>query len=92
MDLDDGLPVTDSYQAAQWATAVMMANMMMNASGQPPTAQPSLFVAIASERLFIMKQLGIEPSEKLKGLYNRYIYIYIYASKINFNQKWIESH
>ncbi|ORE08005.1 ARM repeat-containing protein [Rhizopus microsporus var. microsporus] len=66
VDLDDGLPVTDSYQAAQWATAVMMANMMMNASGQPPTAQPSLFVAIASERLFIMKQLGIEPSEKLK--------------------------
>lgn len=52
------------YQNAQWTTAMMMTSMMMSASGQ--TTQPSLHTAIASERLFIMQQLGLEPSEKIK--------------------------
>ncbi|KAI8977307.1 hypothetical protein BDF20DRAFT_874074 [Mycotypha africana] len=63
------LPVitnNNDYQAAQWATAIMMTNMMLNASGQQQTTQPSLYKAIASERQLIMQQLGQEPSEKMK--------------------------
>ncbi|KAG1056274.1 hypothetical protein G6F43_001823 [Rhizopus delemar] len=59
--------MADNYQVAQWATAIMMANMMMNNNTNAVMGeQPSLYTAIASERLFIMKQLGIEPSDKLK--------------------------
>lgn len=58
---------SETYQATQWATAMMMTNMMMNASGQQQTTQPSLYTAIASERQFIMQQLGQEPSDKIKG-------------------------
>lgn len=55
----------ETYQNAQWTTAMMMTSMMMNASGQQQTTQPSLYNAIASERLFIMQQLGLEPSAKM---------------------------
>ncbi|KAI8076855.1 uncharacterized protein BX664DRAFT_318573 [Halteromyces radiatus] len=48
---------TDTYQATQWATAMMMTTMMMNASGKQPATQPSLYTAIAAERQFIMQQL-----------------------------------
>jgi RNA recognition motif-containing protein len=58
---------SETYQNAQWATAMMMTSMMMNASGQQQTTQPNLYTAIASERQFIMQQLGCEPSEKMKG-------------------------
>ncbi|ORX49053.1 ARM repeat-containing protein [Hesseltinella vesiculosa] len=50
----------DTYQAAQWATAMMMTTMMMNASGNPPSGQPSLYTALTSERQFIMRQLGFD--------------------------------
>lgn len=56
----------ENYQTAQWATAMMMTNMMMNASGQQQTTQPSLYTAIASERHLIMQQLGQEPSDQMK--------------------------
>ncbi|KAI8049796.1 uncharacterized protein B0P05DRAFT_563427 [Gilbertella persicaria] len=56
----------EAYQATQWATAMMMTNMMMSASGQQQTTQPSLYTAIASERQFIMQQLNHEPSDRLK--------------------------
>ncbi|KAI8641061.1 hypothetical protein BD408DRAFT_368925 [Parasitella parasitica] len=56
---------TETYQTAQWATAMMMTNMMMNASGQQ-AAQPSLYTAIASERHLIMQQLGQELSDEMK--------------------------
>jgi len=58
---------SETYQNAQWTTAMMMTSMMMNASGQQQTSQPSLYTAIASERLFIMQQLGLEPSVKMTG-------------------------
>ncbi|KAI8334414.1 hypothetical protein BC941DRAFT_454591 [Chlamydoabsidia padenii] len=48
---------TDTYQATQWATAMMMTTMMMNASGKQSTTQPSLYSAIAAERQFIIQQL-----------------------------------
>lgn len=57
---------SETYQNAQWTTAMMMTSMMMNASGQQQTTQPSLYTAIASERQFIMQQLGFEPTEKMK--------------------------
>lgn len=57
---------SETYQNAQWTTAMMMTSMMMNASGQQQTTQPSLYTAIASERQFIMQQLGLEPSEEMK--------------------------
>lgn len=57
---------SENYQTAQWATAMMMTNMMMNASGQQQTTQPSLYTAIASERHLIMQQLGQEPSDQMK--------------------------
>ncbi|GAN00888.1 conserved hypothetical protein [Mucor ambiguus] len=57
---------SENYQTAQWATAMMMTNMMMNTSGQQQTTQPSLYTAIASERHLIMQQLGQEPSDQLK--------------------------
>lgn len=57
---------SENYQTAQWATAMMMTNMMMSASGQQQTAQPSLYTAIASERHLIMQQLGQEPSDQMK--------------------------
>ncbi|GAA5797070.1 hypothetical protein HPULCUR_002448 [Helicostylum pulchrum] len=57
---------SETYQNAQWTTAMMMTSMMMNASGQQPATQPSLYTAIASERQFIMQQLGFEVSEKMK--------------------------
>lgn len=66
---------SEAYQATQWATAMLMTNMMMNASGQQQTTQPSLYKAIASERQFIMQQLGYEPSDRLKGKENIYKYI-----------------
>jgi hypothetical protein len=58
---------SETYQNTQWATAMMMTNMMMNASGQQQATQPSLYIAIASERQFIMQQMGQEPSDKIKG-------------------------
>lgn len=58
---------SETYQATQWTMAVMMTNMMMNASGQQQTTQPSLYIAIASERQFIMQQMGQEPSDEIKG-------------------------
>lgn len=61
---------SETYQNAQWTTAMMITSMMMNASGQQQTTQPSLYTAIASERQFVMQQLGCEPSEKMKGNYN----------------------
>lgn len=57
---------SENYQTAQWATAMMMTNMMMNASGQQQATQPSLYTAIASERHLIMQQLGQEPSDQMK--------------------------
>lgn len=65
MKLPNAAPSTDNFQAAQWATAVMMNNMLN--SGQTPANQPTLYKAIASERKHIMQQLGCDPSEKLKG-------------------------
>ncbi|KAG1469549.1 hypothetical protein G6F56_003194 [Rhizopus delemar] len=59
------VPEDQDYQVTQWATAVMMANMMMNTTGKP-TVQPSLYTAIASERLFIMQQLGLDDSDAFK--------------------------
>ncbi|KAG0175695.1 hypothetical protein DFQ28_006884 [Apophysomyces sp. BC1034] len=53
----------DTYQATQWATAMMMTSMMMNASGQQQTTQPSLYTAIGAERQFIMQQLGHSMSD-----------------------------
>ncbi|CAO3617139.1 unnamed protein product [Cunninghamella echinulata] len=53
----------DTYQAAQWATAMMMTTMMMNASGQQSLTQPSLYTAITAERQFIMQQLGSNPDD-----------------------------
>lgn len=59
---------SETYQNAQWTTAMMM--MMMNSNTNPPqqNTPPSLYSAIASERLFIMQQLGLsDPSEKIKA-------------------------
>lgn len=55
----------DSFQAAQWASAVMMNNVLN--SGQASANQPTLYKTIAAERKSIMQQLGCEPSSKLKG-------------------------
>ncbi|KAI8379291.1 armadillo-type protein [Radiomyces spectabilis] len=52
--------IPETYQATQWATAMMMTSMMMNASGKQQTTQPSLYTAIAAEREFIMQQLGYQ--------------------------------
>lgn len=51
----------DTYQATQWAAAMMMSSMMKSAAGQTSSSQPtSLYAAIATERLFIAQQLGLE--------------------------------
>ncbi|KAI8390844.1 uncharacterized protein BYT42DRAFT_610120 [Radiomyces spectabilis] len=60
----------DTYQATQWATAMMMTSMLMDTPGQSPSAsgfQPTnLHTAIASERLYIMNQLGYDGPESVK--------------------------
>ena len=58
----------DTYQATQWAAAMMMSSMMKGVVGQQHNAvqstaaeQPtSLYAAIAAERRFIMQQLDHE--------------------------------
>ncbi|KAG2205665.1 hypothetical protein INT47_008021 [Mucor saturninus] len=58
---------SETYQNAQWTTAMMMSSMMMSNTTNNNTP-PSLYSAIASERLFIMQQLGLShPSEKIKA-------------------------
>ncbi|KAI9498091.1 armadillo-type protein [Zychaea mexicana] len=57
----------ESYQATQWATAMMMTRMIMNASGEQQTTQPDLHTAIIAERKFIMQQLGCESPEETQG-------------------------
>jgi hypothetical protein len=47
---------TDTYQATQWATAMMM-DSLMNASKNDATTQPNLYSILSSERRFIMQQL-----------------------------------
>ncbi|KAI9266431.1 hypothetical protein BDA99DRAFT_21551 [Phascolomyces articulosus] len=63
-------PLTpETYQATQWATAMMMTRMIMNASGdsqQQQQQQPDLHSAIIAERRFIMKQLGCETPEDVQ--------------------------
>ncbi|KAG2216695.1 hypothetical protein INT45_003438 [Circinella minor] len=62
-------PLTlETYQATQWATAMMMTRMIMNASGDDDTKQqaPDLHTAIIAERRFIMKQLGCEVPEDVQ--------------------------
>lgn len=58
---------SDTYQATQWAAAMMMSSMMRTVAGdhQPssgPTQPTSLYAAIAAERTFIMRQLGHEDT------------------------------
>lgn len=58
----------DTYQATQWATAMMISSILMNASGgngnqQQQPQQLDLYTAIVAERRFIMKQLGVETEE-----------------------------
>jgi hypothetical protein len=60
----------NNYQAAQWATSMTMPNTMHAPSQQ--TGQPNLYTAIATERLFIMQQLGFEPIETAKGKSEKY--------------------
>ncbi|KAF7722605.1 hypothetical protein EC973_002918 [Apophysomyces ossiformis] len=77
MDEDDPLSLNstlsnistpESYQATQWATAMMVTRMMMHSSGQEQeilseTEPSSLYRAIEAERRFIMQQLG-QPMDK----------------------------
>lgn len=46
----------DTYQATQWATA-MMTDSLMNGSRNDATIQPNLYSVLSSERRFIMQQL-----------------------------------
>lgn len=52
----------DAYQATQWATAMMMSNMI-GGNGNAQGEQPSLFAAIQMERKFIMEQLGYKTDQ-----------------------------
>ncbi|KAI8149786.1 hypothetical protein BJV82DRAFT_589272 [Fennellomyces sp. T-0311] len=57
----------ETYQATQWATAMMMTRMIMNASGEQQAAQPDLHTAIIAERKFIMQQLGCGTPDETQG-------------------------
>ncbi|KAI8139180.1 armadillo-type protein [Fennellomyces sp. T-0311] len=50
----------DTYQATQWAAAMMMSSMMNGAQQTQATHPTSLYTAIAAERYFIMQQLDHE--------------------------------
>lgn len=68
------MPTPDTYQATQWATAMMMSKMFLQTPDNQ-NEQPDLQTAIDTERRFIMQQLGVNVPENFQGKIDRDIRI-----------------